>query len=67
MFDDEKQEDGLKEQVVGLHKVTGPNPGGVIGQKGRPGLAMLLWWQPAPGLPHTMPDSSLVNPDAQLQ
>ena len=58
MFDDEKQENGPKEQVVGLDKIARPDCRGVISQKGGPTLAMLLGWQFAPGLDHVTPLST---------
>jgi hypothetical protein len=61
VFDDEKQENGPEEQVVGLRKIARPNRRGVIGQKGGPALARLLGWQLAPGLHHVTPNGSLVE------
>jgi hypothetical protein len=42
MLDDERQENGPKEQVIGLDKIARPNRRGVISQKGGPTLAMRL-------------------------
>src|SRR5579871_6577377 len=67
VLDDEEQEYSAKKQVKGLDVVTCPNLAAMVGQEGRPALAMMLWWQLASGLPHIVADSTLVDPKAQLQ
>lgn len=62
-LDYEEDENGSKEQIIGLHKVTGPDLISMIGQKRRPGLVLVRGRQTPPGLAHVFLHTTLADLD----
>ena len=43
-LDDDKDEQGAEEGIVGLHEIASPDLAGIVAQKGGPGLIRCVGW-----------------------
>ena len=62
----EEDKDRAEKQVVGLHKIAGPNLVGMVLQERCPGLPGLTRWQVLTCLLHVLADGAFAHPVTQF-